>query len=68
MRQLEEKLAKLRQQNAKRSRAFELQNSQNLDGEEEDQQLAPMQSEHNARKMKNGREDAAKVIWWHDVW
>ena len=51
------------------SRAFvELQNRYNLDGEEEDQQPAPIQSKRKVRKMKNGREDAAKVIWCHDVW
>ena len=37
-------------------------------GEEEDQQHAPIQSKRKIRKMKNGREDAARVILCHDVW
>ena len=41
---------------------IELQNSYNLDGEEEDQQPAPIQSKRKVRKMKNGSEDAVKVI------
>ena len=72
LRQWEERLAELKKKNAKRSRAFvELQNSQNLDGEEEDQQPAPIQSKSTGgkiRKMKHGREDAEKVIWCHAVW
>ena len=72
LRQWEERLAELKKRNAKRNRAFvELQNSQNFDGEEEDQQPAPIQSKRTGgkvRKMKHGREDAAKVIWCHDVW
>ena len=50
------------------SRAFvKLQNSHNLHGEEEDQQPVPLQSKFKVRKMKNGCEDSAKVIWCYDV-
>ena len=71
MRPWEERLAKLKQQSGKSSRAFvELQNSQNFNGEEEDQQPAPqaVQSKHKVREMENGCKDAAKVILCHDVW